>query len=154
MTFDQQDEHWMRHALHLAKHAATQNEVPVGAVLILNNTIIGEGFNQPISTNDPTAHAEIIALRQGAQSLENYRLCHSTLYVTLEPCMMCMGALVHARIHRLVFGAFDHKTGIVKTQAQLAELPCLNHRVICEGGVLDAECGDLLSGFFREKRKR
>lgn len=130
---------FMTRALELAKQAASINEVPVGAVLVLNNEIISEGFNCPISSNDPTAHAEIIALRRASEKLNNYRLLNTTLYVTLEPCMMCMGAMTHARVQRLVFGANDLRES-------------LNHKIDSQGGVLSAECAHLLREFFQTRR--
>lgn len=148
----EQDLVWMRRALALAKQGAAAGEVPVGAVLVLNNEVIGEGFNQPILNNDPSAHAEIQALRAGALKLSNYRLLDTTLYVTLEPCMMCAGAMVHARINRVVYAANDPKAGAVVTKMQLLDQPFLNHRVTHEGGVMGEECGAMLSGFFRGRR--
>jgi tRNA(Arg) A34 adenosine deaminase TadA len=148
----EQDLVWMRRALELAKQGAAAGEVPVGAVLVLNNEIVAEGFNQPILNKDPSAHAEIQALRAGAQALDNYRLLNTTLYVTLEPCMMCAGAMVHARINRLVYAALDPKAGAVVSKMQLLDQPFLNHRVVHEGGVMAEECGGLLSGFFRGRR--
>lgn len=147
-----QDEIFMRRALELAREGAAAGEVPVGAVLVLDNQIIGEGFNAPISGHDPSAHAEIQALRKGAATIGNYRLLNSTLYVTLEPCMMCAGAMVHARIQRLVYAATDPKAGVIKSKMQLLEQPFLNHRVSYEGGVLERECGSLLTDFFRSRR--
>ena len=143
---------WMQRALELARHAEQAGEVPVGAVLVLNQEIIGEGYNSPISQHDPSGHAEIIALRHGANTINNYRLINSTLYVTLEPCLMCAGAMVHARIKRLVYGASDLKTGAIVTQMRALELPFLNHRVDFTGGVLKEECGDILSKFFQARR--
>lgn len=148
------DPHWMQHALQLAQKAQAQNEVPVGAILISNNQLIAEGWNQPISQNDPTAHAEIIALRLAAEKLQNYRLTNTTLYVTLEPCVMCTGALIHARIKRLVFGALDPKSGAVASQWHLLDhWQQFNHRVEWEGGCLDGECGGVLKRFFEQKRE-
>lgn len=143
---------FMRHALSLAKHAAANNEVPVGAVLVHNNEIIAQAGNAPISRNDPCAHAEILALRQGAESIKNYRLVNTTLYVTLEPCMMCAGAMVHARIGRLVYGASDLKTGVIHSRMQFLDQSFLNHRISYQGGVLGDECGSLLSEFFKSRR--
>ncbi len=136
------DEQWMNHALSLAKKAEDLGEVPVGAVLVLNNEVIGEGWNCPISASDPTAHAEILALRAGAQHINNYRLVNTTLYVTLEPCAMCMGAMIHARIQRLVYGAADPKIGGER----------VNHHVISEGGVMAKACRELLQNFFKARR--
>lgn len=150
--FAEQEILWMQHALQLAEAAAAQQEVPVGAVLVLDNKIIGEGSNRPIKNCDPTAHAEIIALRQGAETLKNYRLINSTLYVTLEPCVMCIGAIVHARVKRVVFGAKDPKAGAVESVCSLGVSPHFNHRVIYESGLLAEQCGKLLSEFFRARR--
>lgn len=143
---------WLRHAMELARNAQANGEVPVGAVLVMNNEIVGSGWNRPISTSDPTAHAEIIALREAAGRLNNYRLVNSTLYVTLEPCAMCAGAIVHARVQRLVFGAYDPRAGAVGSVFNIPQHAELNHRVNCEGGVLQEECGALLRDFFRERR--
>jgi tRNA(adenine34) deaminase len=144
---------WMRHALGLARRAQLGGEVPVGALLVRGTDILGEGWNQPIVTSDPTAHAEIQALRAGAKHMDNYRLGETTLYVTLEPCVMCVGAMVHARIERLVFGAFDPKTGACGSAFDLVAAPGHNHRIQCIGGVLAEECGMLLSGFFKARRR-
>jgi tRNA(adenine34) deaminase len=146
------DETWMRHALELARLAEQAGEVPVGAVLVKDDTLIAEGWNCPISTRDPTAHAEINALRAGGRALDNYRLVDTTLYVTLEPCAMCMAAIVHARVKRLVFGAFDPKRGAVCNALRLAEAEFLNHEVEWTGGGLEEECSLLLKDFFRRKR--
>jgi tRNA(adenine34) deaminase len=142
----------MRRALALAEEAKAQGEIPVGAVLVEGETIIGEGFNQPISTSDPTAHAEISALRQGARRRENYRLSGTTLYVTLEPCVMCAGAIVNARIERLVFAARDLRFGGVRSKFRLADSDLLNHRVQVEEGLLAADAAAVLAGFFQERR--
>lgn len=147
------DEHWIRHALKLAERAQQEGEVPVGAVLVLNGEIIGEGWNRPIAAHDPTAHAEIMALRAGAEKLGNYRLNDTTLYVTLEPCVMCAGAMVHARIKRLVFGASDPKAGAIKSVFNILDSTRLNHRVEYVGGILAEECGGMLSQFFEARRK-
>jgi len=146
------DKKWMHHALALADHARVQNEVPIGAVIISHDTIIGEGWNHPIALHDSTAHAEIIALRQAGKTCDNYRIPHATLYVTLEPCAMCVGAIIHARIHRLVFGAFDPKTGAVTSVISLLESPHFNHAVNWQAGVLSNECSALLSNFFSQRR--
>ena len=148
------DEYWLRHALALAQHAQQQGEVPVGAVLVLNNEVIAEGWNQPISKHDPSAHAEIIALRKGAEAIKNYRLLDTTLYVTLEPCIMCAGAIVHARINKLVFGAFDPRAGAVQSVFTILDSDNLNHRVSYQGGILSADCGKILQDFFRARRKK
>jgi tRNA(adenine34) deaminase len=146
------DTFWMEKALILAKQAAHQNEVPVGAVVVLNDQVVGQGYNFSITRHDPTAHAEIMALRAAAQHLGNYRILHATLYVTLEPCVMCAGAMVHARIKRLVYGACDPKTGAITSVARTLDLPFLNHRVDHCGGLLAGPCGALLSQFFKERR--
>jgi tRNA(adenine34) deaminase len=147
-----QDEIFMRHALLLARRAETAGEVPVGALLVHEGRIIGEGWNRPIGAHDPSAHAEIVALRDAALRIGNYRLTGSTLYVTLEPCVMCAGAIVHARVARLVFGADDPKAGAVRSVYDVIANPRLNHRVDWQGGVLGDECGERLRAFFRARR--
>ena len=142
----------MRYALDLAARAGEQDEVPVGAVIIQDDKVIGEGWNRPISTNDPTAHAEVVAMRAAAQQLGNYRLSGSTLYVTLEPCLMCAGAMIHARIGRLVFGAYDPKRGAVNSTMHAFDTRGLNHRLDVCGGVLEQDCADQLLRFFRGRR--
>ena len=142
----------MQTALVLAGRAAASGEVPVGAVLVQGESLLAEGWNQPIAAHDPTAHAEVMALRAAGQSLGNYRLADTTLYVTLEPCLMCVGAIVHARIARLVFGAYDPKSGAVTSCMHGFEVPGLNHRVASTGGILADECGALLKQFFRDRR--
>jgi tRNA(adenine34) deaminase len=142
----------MGRALELARRAEESGEVPVGAVLVKDEVGIAEGWNCPISTHDATAHAEIICLRAGGLALSNYRLVDTTLYVTLEPCAMCMTAIVHARVKRLVFGAYDAKRGAVCGALRLAEAEFLNHSVEWVGGVLEAECSALLRDFFRSRR--
>lgn len=149
---DTNDEFWMRHALMLARRAWDEGEVPVGAVLVHAGRIIGEGWNRPIGHHDPTAHAEIMAIRQGGQNVENYRLLDTTLYVTLEPCVMCAGAMVHSRIARLVFGARDEKTGAAGSLLDVLGHPGMNHQVQIDEGVLAAECAAMLSDFFRHRR--
>ncbi len=146
------DQQWMRHSIRLAQRAQDEGEVPVGAVLVKDGQCIAEGWNQPIKKHDPTAHAEIMAIRKAGLVLENYRQTDTTLYVTLEPCVMCMGAIANARIKRLIFGAFDSKRGAVCNALQLAEAPFLNHKLEWQGGVLENDCIDLLKDFFREKR--
>lgn len=146
------DEYWMRHALTLARRAWEEGEVPVGAVLVQGETVIGEGWNRPVGHHDPTAHAEIMALRQGGKVLENYRLLDTTLYVTLEPCVMCAGAMVHGRVGRLVFGAHDEKTGAAGSLLDVLRHPGMNHQVKIEHGVLAEECAAMLSDFFRHRR--
>jgi len=142
----------MQQALALARKAEVAGEVPVGAVLVNEEACLAEGWNQPIGRHDPTAHAEVMALRAAGDCLGNYRFSGSTLYVTLEPCLMCVGAMVHARVARLVFGAFDPKSGAVTSCVQGFELPGLNHHVESTGGVLADECGELLKRFFRDRR--
>ena len=146
------DVEWMRYAIRLAQRAETQGEVPVGALIVKDDCCIAEGWNMPITHCDPTAHAEIMALRAAGKKLANYRLVDTTLYVTLEPCVMCMGAISHARIQRLVFGAFDKKRGAVCHALNLTDAPFLNHRVAWTGGILEAECATLLQDFFRARR--
>lgn len=148
-----EDAYWMEHAIALARQAAEQNEVPVGAIVVSEKReIIGAAYNQPIRLSDPSAHAEILALRAAALALQNYRLVNCTLYVTLEPCLMCAGALVHSRISRLVFGAFDEKSGAVSSRAAILNSAFLNHSVAYEGGILKETCGHLLSHFFLRRR--
>jgi tRNA(adenine34) deaminase len=146
------DEAWMRYAFRLAQRAEQQGEVPVGAIVVKDDQCIAEGWNASIATHDPTAHAEMVALRNAGLALENYRLCDATIYVTLEPCVMCMGAISHARIKRLVFGAFDPKRGAVCHALSLTDASFLNHRISWVGGVLEIECSELLRDFFRAKR--
>jgi tRNA(adenine34) deaminase len=146
------DEQWMWHALRMAQRAEQHGEVPVGAILVKNQLCIAEGWNQPIQLNDPTAHAEMQAIRKAGQAVQNYRLIDSTLYVTLEPCVMCMGAIAHARIKRLVFGAYDPKRGAVCHALQLSEAPFLNHKVEWLGGVLEQNCAEILTDFFKSRR--
>ncbi len=148
------DQYWMAEALACAKKASDRQEVPVGAVLVYQDEIIGRGSNAAITTVDPTAHAEIMALRAGAKKLGNYRLIDTTLYVTLEPCLMCAGAMIHARIARLVYGAADPRTGAIDSQCHSLEHPFLNHRVASIGGVMAAECGQLLKTFFQLRRSK
>jgi len=148
------DQNFMREALALAAEGALLGEVPVGAVVVQDGVIIGRGFNCPISGSDPSAHAEMVAIRAAAQAVSNYRLPGSTLYVTLEPCSMCAGLIVHSRITRVVFGATEPKAGVVQSQGQFFAQPFLNHRVLFEGGVLGEECGTVLSEFFRMRRAK
>jgi len=152
MGITETDEAWMRHALRLAQWAEQQGEVPVGALLVKEDRCIAEGWNTPIATHDPTAHAELVAIRKAGLALANYRLSDTTLYVTLEPCVMCMGAISHARIKRLVFGAFDAKRGAVCNALNLSDAEFLNHHTYWDGGVLAEACGDLLRDFFRARR--
>lgn len=146
------DQQMMQQALALAQHAATQDEVPVGAVLVHHEQIIGAGWNQPIARHDPSAHAEMLALRAGAIHLENYRLLNTTLYVTLEPCAMCLGAIIHARIARLVYGAPDPKTGMLGGALNLLDILPWSHPLTVEGGLLAAQSITLLQDFFKARR--
>ena len=142
----------MHYAFRLAQRAEQQGEVPVGAIVVKDDRCIAEGWNSSIATHDPTAHAEMVALRKAGLALENYRLTGATLYVTLEPCVMCMGAISHARIERLVFGAFDPKRGAVCHALSLSDASFLNHRINWVGGVLEIDCSELLRDFFRARR--
>jgi tRNA(adenine34) deaminase len=146
------DIEWMQVALALAQQAAQRGEVPVGAVIVKDGVLIGQGCNAPIGSHDPTAHAEVIAMREAAKYLGNYRLVDCTLYVTLEPCAMCAGAMQHARIARLVFGASDAKTGACGSVVNLMQEQKLNHHTQVQSGVMAQACGDLLSGFFKQRR--
>ena len=148
------DEYWMRHALTLAKRAWEEGEVPVGAVLVHNHQVIGEGWNRPIGRHDPTAHAEVQALRAAAQILQNYRMPECELYVTLEPCLMCTGAMFHARLARVVFGASDYKTGVAGSVMNVYTHEQLNHHATVVGGVLEEEAREVLQRFFRERRAK
>jgi tRNA(adenine34) deaminase len=146
------DSHYMQEALALAQAAGRANEVPVGAVLVADGEIIGRGSNAPIATNDPTAHAEIQAIRLAAAAVGNYRLVDTTLYVTLEPCPMCAGAMVHARVGRLVYGCADPRSGSAGSVYDLVRSEQLNHRLEVTAGVLEDDCRELLQGFFRQRR--
>ena len=146
------DLRWMRHALNLADKAQAIGEVPVGACVVHNNTIIGEGWNTPITDCDPSAHAEMNAVRMAAKHMRNYRVVDATLYVTLEPCSMCAGMLVHARIKRVVFGAWDTKTGAAGSVMNILQHPSLNHQLEISSGVLAEECASKLSAFFKRRR--
>ncbi len=145
-------EHWMRLALDQARLALEAGEVPIGALVVVGGEVAGRAFNQPIGRHDPTAHAEILAMREAAQAAANYRLTGATLYVTLEPCLMCAGAMVHARIATLVFGAAEPRTGAVASNLQALALAHHNHRVEVVGGVLEADCRTLVQDFFRARR--
>jgi tRNA(adenine34) deaminase len=152
--FMTKDEQWMQIAIKEAKLAKKKNEIPVGAVLVKNDKLITRAHNQPIIKNDPTAHAEIELLRKAGKKKENYRLVGSTLYVTLEPCAMCFGAMIHARIERIVFGAFDPKTGVCGSCMSLNKESFFNHKISVTGGILDKECSELLRLFFKSKRSK
>jgi len=146
------DEKWMNLALEQAKKAEEMGEVPVGAVLVKDDLLIAKAHNQPISTNDPTAHAEIQLVRKAGEKLKNYRLTGTSLYVTLEPCAMCLGAIMHARIERLVFGAYDPKTGVCGSSENLMESSCFNHKINLVSGVMEKESKKLLKNFFISRR--
>src|SRR5581483_8132956 len=146
------DERFMTQALALAKRAADEGEVPVGALIVKDDQVLGEGWNHPIKLHDPSAHAEMIAMRSAAQRIGNYRLTGTTLYVTLEPCVMCAGAIIHARVQRLVFGAMDPKAGAVSSVYDVIAKPRLNHAVEWTGGVMEQECAAVLREFFRARR--
>jgi len=147
-------EKWMKLALEQARLAQAMSEVPVGAVLVQDDQLIASAHNQPISSNDPTAHAEIQLLRAAGKTLNNYRLPNTTLYVTLEPCTMCLGAMIHARVSRVVFGAYDQKTGVCGSCTDLSTSQCFNHSIEIEGGVLANDCKQLLQEFFKKRRKK
>jgi tRNA(adenine34) deaminase len=150
--FSSSDLRWMQHALKLAAHAEAEGEVPVGAVIVRDDKLIAEGWNQPVMSHDPTAHAEVMALRAAGEADENYRLLDTTLYVTLEPCVMCAGAIIHARVGRVVYGATDPRVGAAGSAFSLLGSDQFNHLVQVEGGVLEDECGDMLRRFFRARR--
>ena len=149
-----EDEKWMKIAIDEAILAKSDGEIPVGAVLIQNNKIIAKTHNQPISNHDPTAHAEVAVLREAGKKLKNYRLVGCTLYVTLEPCLMCLGAIIHARIERVVFGAFDFKTGVCGSCEDLTKSKTINHKVIISGGILENDCRKMLNEFFILRRSQ
>ena len=151
-TLENNDEYWMQQAIALAQKGADNDEVPVGAILVKDNQLIAGAWNQSISGVDPTAHAEIVALREAAKKFDNYRLPGCTLYVTLEPCSMCVGALVHARVERLVYGAPEPRTGAVISAIELLSAPFHNHQVSVTAGILSAPCALLMTQFFRQKR--
>jgi len=148
------DLEWMRRAITLAQKAEQQGEVPVGALLVREGVCVGEGWNQPILRHDPSAHAEINALRDAGQATENYRLIDTVLYVTLEPCVMCMGAIANARVRRLVFGASDPARGAAGSILSLSNASFLNHHIETEGGLLAEECSELLRSFFARRRRK
>lgn len=147
-------EEYMQQAIGLAQQAANAGEVPVGAIVVKNGAVIGQGSNSPVANHDPSAHAEIVALKNAGNFLENYRLVGCDLYVTLEPCAMCIGAILHARIANLYFGAHDPKTGACGSAINLINEPKLNHHTHCHSGILADQCGQLLSNFFRARRKK
>lgn len=149
---DAADEGWMRAALAQAGEAARCGEVPVGAVVVLDGAIIGEGFNQPIGSHDATAHAEIVAIRDAGRRLGNYRLSGATVYVTIEPCQMCVGAMIHSRIARVVYGTAEPKAGAIESAMRAHEYPALNHRLAAAGGVLEADCRAMMQEFFKARR--
>ena len=148
------DEHFMQLALEQARLGGLRGEVPVGAVVVQEGEVVGSGFNCPISTRDPSAHAEMVAIRAAAARLENYRLPGSTLYVTLEPCSMCAGLIVHSRIARVIYGTTEPKAGVAVSRGQFFQQDFLNHRVLVEGGVLAEACSSLLSDFFKARRQK
>lgn len=154
MNQAESDHRWMAHALKLAQQAAEEDEVPVGAVVVREDRVVGEGWNQPIRQCDPSAHAEIQAIRAASRNLQNYRLTGATLYVTIEPCIMCAGAIIHARISRVVFGARESKAGALFSQLTLLEQPFINHHPEVVGGVLEQACSAEISSFFKRKRAR
>ena len=148
-----EDEKWMQYAIIEANIAKDKGEVPVGSIIVQNNQIIAKAHNCPISKNDPTAHAEIEVLRKAGEKLHNYRLPKTTLYVTLEPCSMCLGAMVHARIERVVYGASDPKSGVCGSTINLSSESIFNHQISVSGGVLEHECKNILQSFFKLRRK-
>lgn len=152
LTEQHSDQYWMEQALALAEKAQAQGEVPVGALVVLDNEVIGRGWNQPISSHDPCAHAEIMALRDAGQNVSNYRLPNSTLYVTIEPCAMCAGAMIHARVARMVYGATEPKSGVAQSNLQFFSQDFLNHRLEVEGGVCEESCRAVIKGFFKQRR--
>ena len=147
-----EDEKWMSLALEQARKAEEEGEVPVGAILVKDGLLIAKAYNQPISSNDPTAHAEIQLIRAAGEELKNYRLTGTSLYVTLEPCAMCLGAIMHARIERLVFGTYDPKTGVCGSSENLINANCFNHKINLASGVMENECRQLLKNFFNSRR--
>jgi len=147
-----EDEKWMSFALKQARKAEKEGEVPVGAILVKDDVVIARAHNKPISTNDPTAHAEIQLLRAAGEELKNYRLPGTTLYVTLEPCAMCLGAIMHARIERVVYGAHDPKTGVCGSSEDLTNANCFKHKINITGGVSESKCSQLLQTFFKSRR--
>lgn len=153
MSSAEADDEFMRAALELGHEARRSGEVPVGAVVVLDGEVIGEGCNQPIGTSDPTAHAEIVAMREAARRIGNYRLTGAHLYVTIEPCQMCVGAMIHARIARVIYGTREPKAGAIESAMRAHEHPSLNHRLEATGGVLESECRALIQAFFADRRR-
>ncbi len=149
---ESKDEYWMQRALLLAQKAEEEGEVPVGAIVVLDNEVVGEGWNRPISSHDPSSHAEINAIREASSHLSNYRLPTTELFVTLEPCVMCAGAMIHARIARVVFGAYDLKAGAAGSVFNILPTAKLNHQVEIKGGVLNQACAEILQSFFKKRR--
>jgi len=147
-----EDESWMRAALGQAREAQRRGEVPVGSVVVLDGAVVGEGFNQPIGAHDATAHAEVVAIRDAGRRLANYRLSAATVYVTIEPCQMCVGAMIHARIARVVYGTPEPKAGAIESAMRAHEHPALNHRLAATGGVLETECRAVMQEFFKSRR--
>ncbi|WMY95590.1 MAG: tRNA adenosine(34) deaminase TadA [Arsenophonus sp.] len=152
MNYINQDLYWMQKTILLAKYAQKKGEIPVGALLIHDNQLIAKDWNQPICSHDPSAHAEILVLRAGGKYFKNYRLLHTTLYVTLEPCIMCAGAMIHARISRLVYGAYNPKTGAAGSVINIFNYPDTKHRILVNGGILANECSSILGYFFKRIR--
>ncbi|WMY96405.1 MAG: tRNA adenosine(34) deaminase TadA [Arsenophonus sp.] len=152
MNYVKQDLYWMQKTILLAKYAKKKGEIPVGALLIYDNQLIAKNWNQPILSHDPSAHAEILVLRAGGKYFKNYRLLHTTLYVTLEPCIMCAGAMMHARISRLVYGAYNPKTGAAGSIINIFNYPDIKHRILVTGGILANECSSVLDCFFKQIR--
>jgi tRNA(adenine34) deaminase len=154
IIFLNNDSAFMRQALDLAQQAASIEEVPVGAIVVANGEVIGRGFNCPIDSNDPTAHAEIVAMRDAAKNLGNYRLSGCELYVTIEPCTMCLGAMVHARIKRVIFGALEPRAGAFASNPMLMDADHFNHKIEWSGGVLEQDCSELIKEFFKGRRSK
>lgn len=154
MAEQKDDQYWMQYALALADKAQQQGEIPVGAVLVKDEQVVGEGWNQSITLNDPSAHAEVMAIRDAGQRVDNYRLIDTTLYVTLEPCPMCAGALVHSRVTRLVFGASDEKTGAAGSVMNIVEHAKLNHQLEVTSGICAQQCSEKISNFFKARREQ
>ncbi|WMY95251.1 MAG: tRNA adenosine(34) deaminase TadA [Arsenophonus sp.] len=154
MNYAKKDLYWMQQTILLAKYAQTKGEIPVSALLIYDNKLIAKNWNQPIFSHDPSAHAEILVLREGGKYFKNYRLLHTTLYVILEPCIMCAGAMIHARISRLVYGAYNTKTGAAGSVINIFNYPDIKHRILVSGGILADECSSILNCFFKKSRTK